>query len=44
MPKYRFSVIIPSYNRADEVIDLLKSLQAQTCEHSRFEVLVIDDG
>lgn len=44
MPKYRFSVIIPSYNRADEVIDLLRSLQAQTCEHSRFEVLVIDDG
>jgi len=44
MPEYRFSVIIPSYNRAEEVIDLLQSLQAQTFEHDRFEVLIIDDG
>jgi len=44
MPEYRFSVIIPSYNRADEVVDLINSLQAQAIEHSRFEVLIVDDG
>ncbi len=44
MPAYRFSVIIPSYNRADEVVDLISSLQRQTIDHHRFEVLIIDDG
>lgn len=44
MPEYSFSVIIPSYNRADEVMDLLISLQSQTLDHDRFEVLVVDDG
>jgi len=44
MSGYRFSVIIPSYNRADEVVDLLCSLQAQTIEHNCFEVLIVDDG
>lgn len=44
MHKYRFSIIIPSYNRADEIIDLLSSLQVQTVEHDWFEVLVVDDG
>lgn len=44
MSDYIFSVIIPSYNRADEVGDLLHSLQAQTLAHDRFEVLVVDDG
>lgn len=44
MSEYRFSVIIPSYNRADEVVDLIQSLQAQTFGHARFEVLIVDDG
>jgi GT2 family glycosyltransferase len=38
----RFSVIIPVYNRPDELADLLDSLTRQTMPD--FEVLVIDDG
>ena len=39
-PKY--SVVIPVYNRPDEVRDLLESLLAQT--QKDFEVLIIEDG
>ena len=28
----RFSVIVPVYNRIDEVSDLMESLEAQTCK------------
>jgi glycosyltransferase involved in cell wall biosynthesis len=38
----RFSVIIPVYNRPDELADLLDSLTRQTM--SDFEVLVVEDG
>ena len=38
----RFSVIIPTYNRADSVLDTLSSCFAQSCED--FEIVVIDDG
>ncbi|MEZ0539619.1 glycosyltransferase [Fibrella arboris] len=38
----RFSVIIPVYNRPDELADLLDSLTRQTM--TDFEVLVIEDG
>lgn len=38
----RFSVIIPVYNRPDELADLLDSLARQTM--TDFEVLVIEDG
>lgn len=38
----RFSVIVPVYNRVDEVKDLLESLSQQTC--SDFEVLLVEDG
>jgi glycosyltransferase involved in cell wall biosynthesis len=44
MSGYRFSIIIPSYNRADEITDLIRSLQEQTFVHNRFEVLIVDDG
>ena len=44
MPGVLFSVIIPSYNRVDEIVELLQSLGAQTYEHQHFEVLVVDDG
>lgn len=37
-----FSVIIPVFNRPDELRELLTSLTQQTCQ--AFEVLVIDDG
>lgn len=40
MPK--FSIIIPVYNRIDEVDDLLESLVAQTCKD--FEVILVEDG
>ena len=38
----RFSVIVPVYNRIDEVRDLLESLAAQTCKD--FEVIIVEDG
>ena len=38
----RYSVIIPVYNRPDEVDELLQSLTAQTFKD--FEVLVVEDG
>lgn len=37
-----FSVVIPTYNRADQLKDCLDSLLKQTFKH--FEVLVCDDG
>ena len=37
-----FSIIIPVYNRPDEVGDLLKSLSVQTCKD--FEVVLVEDG
>lgn len=41
MPK-RFSVIVPVYNRIDEVHDLLESLSEQTCQD--FEAILVEDG
>ncbi len=38
----RFSVIIPVYNRPDEIEDLLRSLSQQTCRD--FEVVIAEDG
>lgn len=40
MPK--FSIIIPVYNRPDELDELLDSLTAQA--HQDFEVIVVEDG
>ncbi|MDE6540690.1 MAG: glycosyltransferase, partial [Muribaculaceae bacterium] len=37
-----FSIIIPVYNRPDEVADLLDSLEAQTVRN--FEVVLVEDG
>ncbi len=37
-----FSVIIPVYNRTDEIRDLLDSLSYQTA--SNFEVIIVEDG
>ena len=37
-----FSIIVPVYNRPDEVRELLESLKKQTFK--TFEVLIIEDG
>jgi glycosyltransferase involved in cell wall biosynthesis len=43
--KYNFySIIIPSYNRVDEVLDLLESINSLTFPKNKFEVIVVDDG
>ena len=36
-----FSIIVPSYNRNTEVLELLESLKAQTVYN--FEVIIVDD-
>ena len=38
----RFSIIIPVYNRIDEVEDLLQSLSLQSCKD--FEIVIVEDG
>lgn len=38
----RYSIIVPVYNRPDEVDELLQSLTQQTCRD--FEVIVVEDG
>ncbi len=42
MENYFFSLIIPVYNRPDEVDELLQSLSKQT--RSNFEVVIVEDG
>ena len=37
-----FSVIIPTYNRAQSIVEAVESVQTQTFKN--FELLVIDDG
>ena len=46
MPKEKpqFSVIIPSFNRSDELEDLLNSLNEQDFPSDSFEIIVSDDG
>jgi len=41
--KLSFSIIIPVYNRPQEIEELLKSLTLQTYDNS-FEVIVVEDG
>lgn len=38
----KYSIIVPVYNRPDEVEELLESLVAQT--YSGFEVIIVEDG
>lgn len=38
----KYSVVIPVYNRPDEMAEMLASLTAQTCKD--FEVIVVEDG
>lgn len=39
-----YSIIIPSFNRADELSELLVSLKSLKFSYDRFEVVVSDDG
>ena len=41
---YIFSVIVPTFNRADEINELLLSLVGQSINKSHFQVLIVDDG
>ena len=44
-PRYRkYSIIVPSYNRADELADLLNSINALDFDPERFELIIADDG
>ena len=38
----KYSIIVPVYNRPDEVDELLQSLTGQTMKD--FEVLIVEDG
>ena len=38
------SVVIPTYNRAESLLHLLQSLQAQSIPSGSFEVIVVSDG
>ena len=38
----KYSIIVPVYNRPDEVDELLESLSNQT--HRDFEVIIVEDG
>jgi len=44
MRPYLFSIIVPTFNRANEVRELIGSFQNQTLPHNQFEVLLVDDG
>ncbi len=41
---YRFSVIVPTFNRLDEIKELLLSLEKQTLPKEKFEIVIVDDG
>mgnify|MGYP006279028865 CR=1 FL=1 len=43
-PSPEYSVIIPSYNRADEIDELLDSLDRLDEDSPDFECLIVDDG
>ena len=42
MPDPKYSIVIPVYNRPDEVKELLDSLLAQT--YKDFEIIIVEDG
>jgi len=41
---FLFSVIVPTFNRIDEIKELLESLTKQTIDINLFEVIIVDDG
>jgi len=41
---FLFSVIIPTFNRANEIQELLQSLATQSLDKNEFEIIIVDDG
>lgn len=39
-----FSVIIPTYNRKESVLNCVRGLQSQDFEREKYEIIVVDDG
>ena len=39
-----FTVIIPTYNRKESLLELLDALTHQSCSPDEFDVIVVDDG
>ncbi|EPD4284878.1 TPA: glycosyltransferase family 2 protein, partial [Escherichia coli] len=42
--KFDISIIIPVHNRENLIIECIKSINSQTLDKNRFEVIFIDDG
>lgn len=42
--QYLFTVIVPTFNRRDEIIELLDSLNRQSINNDLFEIIIVDDG
>ncbi len=42
--RHVFSVIIPTYNRLEMLLDFLRALADQECEPDSYEVIVVDTG
>ena len=42
--QYLFTVIVPTFNRRDEIKELLDSLNKQAISSGLFEVIIVDDG
>ena len=42
--KYLFTVIVPTYNRRDEINELVLSLAEQVINKDDFEIIIVDDG
>ena len=40
----KISVIVPAYNEAGSILDMLKKVNAQSVDGFCFEIIVIDDG
>ncbi len=40
----RLSVVIPTYNRKEILLECLRALDSQTLLKDRYEVLVVDNG
>ena len=40
----KYSIIIPSFNRADEIKEMVRSIQNLRYDRNKFEVLIVDDG
>ena len=40
----KYSLIVPTYNRLDELKELIPSLEAQSFDNHLFELVIVDDG